>query len=411
MWKYITKSGIICAILLSVAACGSEGKKEPYRGDIGALADCPVVAKREVIGKDTLTVVDINRADSTIVLKISDLADNLKFVPLDSRDAALVGKGVTWVSDNRIIIYSDGVVRQFDHSGNYLGRIGNKGHGKGEYTSPPCDIYIDEAAGRVYMAHPGSSKLISYYIEDGAFCEAIPFSYIFNKGRIYVDTENETISVASVPFKWSGKFANVWLQDFKGKIKSKVTKGWTAAVPDYSNEARISTMGSGDEFDYSVFYVRPRQDTLYSYHEGKLSPVFTSTMGTKGDKELLHEYVSTPYFFSVVLHENLHADRPEDQRIPALTPLVVDRRSLHGNFAHLMLDNVGPIIVNTNWLQESTGSHFVLTLDPNVLSEMLKAAAKKYEGVDEKIVARMTHLSDSIRPTDNNYVVMGTWKQ
>ncbi|MDE6769942.1 MAG: 6-bladed beta-propeller, partial [Muribaculaceae bacterium] len=129
--RFITlRSLIAVAIAIVAVACGSKPPKQSS-GAVVTLDENPVIARKKPIGKDTLTVVDLSKADSTIILKLSDLAEDIRFIRLQNSNSALVADGMTWVAGNRIIVYTDGVVRQFDMEGNYLGRIGDRGHGPG----------------------------------------------------------------------------------------------------------------------------------------------------------------------------------------------------------------------------------------------------------------------------------------
>ncbi|MDE5882113.1 MAG: 6-bladed beta-propeller [Muribaculaceae bacterium] len=424
--RFITlRSLIAVAIAIVAVACGSKPPKQSS-GAVVTLDENPVIARKKPIGKDTLTVVDLSKADSTIILKLSDLAEDIRFIRLQNSNSALVADGMTWVAGNRIIVYTDGVVRQFDMEGNYLGRIGDRGHGPGQYTIAPSEVYVDEAAERIYLIQPGTTKIMMYDAKDGSFIRNIPLAYKLEKGRIHVDTENKIVTVAAAPFKYSGHYAGIWVQDFRGRLKSSVTKRHLAVNPDYSNEVMAGLAASPTAFDYSVFSTLTRPDTLYTYSDGKLHPSFTYTWDNK--KLPVHEYRSTPDFFALVLLANPKYTnaKPKSKKgskakstnvpdsafsVPALTPLVVDRKSLRGNFAHLMLDNIGPVIIKTNWLQQSTPENFVMTFVPMDLADLIKAAPQTFEGMDQSVIKSMNQLRDSIHPKDNNYVIVGKWKQ
>ncbi len=418
---------IAIAIAIAAAACGSKAPKQPS-GAITSLDLDPVIAHKKTIGSDTLTIVDLSKADSTITLKLTDLAEDIRFIRLQNSNSALVADGMTWVSGDRIIVYTDGVVRQFDMTGNYLGRIGDRGHGPGEYTMAPSEVYVDEAAGRIYLVQPGTTKIFMYDAKDGSFIRNIPLAYKLEKGRIHVDTENEIVTVAAAPFKYSGHYAGIWVQDFRGRLKTSATKRHLAVNPDYSNEVMAGLSASPSAFDYAVFSTLTRPDTLYTYSDGKLHPSFTYSWGNH--QLPVHEYRSAPEFFALILlanpkytdaksktkskkgSKNVSPNQPDTAyTIPALTPLVVDRKSLRGNFAHLMLDNIGPIVIKTNWLQQSTPENFVMTFVPMDLFDLIKEAPQSYEGMDQSVIKAMNQLKDSIHPKDNNYVLVGKWKQ
>lgn len=421
---YLLNFTLLMAVTIAGASCGHTPQKQ-REGALSALDDCPVIAEKIAVGKDSVTIVNLQKADSIILLKLTDLAEDIRFIRLQNSNSALVADGMTWVSGNRIIVYTDGVVRQFDMSGRYLGRIGDRGHGPGQYTIAPSDIYVDEEAERIYMVQPGTTKIFMYDAKDGSFIQNVPLAYKLEKGRIHVDTENKIVTVAAAPFRYSGHYANIWTQDFKGRIKSSVTKRHLAVMPDYSNEVMVGNPTGASQFDYSVFSTIARQDSLYIYSDGQLHPTFSYNWG---DRRLpVHEYRSTPDFFALVLLADPEHATPTKRKkgsknkseiktdsafsIPALTPLVVDRRSLRGNFAHLMLDNIGTVVIKTNWLQQSTPENFVMTFVPMELADLIKVAPQTHEYVDKSVVEHMNQLKDSIHPKDNNYVMIGKWKQ
>lgn len=410
-YSSILRTAIFFSIMGGLTgSCGSD-KNKTDAGAVASLNDCPVVAEKVVSGNDTLIVADINLADETIILKLSDIADDIKLIKLDNSDEALTGQGMTWVTEKRIIIYSEGVVRQFDHTGKYLGKIGNKGQGPGEYTIAPYDIYVDEEAGRIYMAQYSATELLTYNAADGSFIGNIPLAHTLAKGRINVDTKNEIITVAAMPFEDSGDLSNIWAQDLKGNVKTAVSKPWIATERDFSNEIFAGTSAGATGFDYSMFYLAPRADSLYVYHENDLHPVFTTTLGSKPDKIPMHEYLSTPSFFAVVLFDKPEPAGEMSYIIPSTTPFIVDRKSLRGNFAHLMLDKFGPIIIEDNWLQQSSAEFFSMTIDPGVLLDMIDQASQEHEAVDKPAMELMNTLKESISPDDNNYVIIGKWKK
>lgn len=387
-------------------ACGTADNTE--KGAISALDDAPVVAKLTTDKGNNLITADVKLADRTEVLRLTDLADDIRIVRLDNTDDALIGESNIWVSDNRIIMYSDGVVRQFDQSGKYLGRIGNRGQGPGEYTIAPYDIYVDEPASKIYLAQYGASKLFAYDMETGVFINEIPLAYKLNKGRVHVDTRAGKVTVAALPFNDAENLDNIWVQDFDGNVISSVTMPWLAVVPDFSNEITAGTNSGATDFDYSMFRIQSEPDTLYTYDGSRLIPSFTASLSGLGDKTPMHMYASAPQFYAVILFDKPQEVSENVFMIPAVTPMIVDRKSLHGAFANLMLDNIGPIVLKTNWLQYSTPSHFVMQFDPGTLADMIDEAA---DADNTDMSKRMIEFKESIDPDDNNYVIIGRWKQ
>lgn len=406
----VIKYAFAGAIAIGILSCGSkQDKNQPDA--VGNLGNAPIVAEKVLAGNDTVIVVDVSAADrSPVSLKLSDLADDIEIVRLENNNEAFVGEGATWLTGNRIIIYSNGIVRQFDRSGKYLGKIGNKGQGPGEYAIAPYDIYMDESAGRIYLAQYGATKLFEYD-SDGSFIKDIPLAYKLEKGRINVDAAKETVTVAAMPFSESDHLENVWVQDFQGNVKSSDTKPWLAVVPDYSSEIKAGTPSAANGFDYSIFSITPRQDSLYVYKDGSLHPAFTAKMDGSVEEVPMHDYVSTPSLYALILFSQPKAVSENSYIIPAMTPLVVDRKSLRGGFANLMLDNIGSVEINGNWLQESTPEYFVMTFDPGVLADKIEAASQEHEDLDASVIESMNKFKTTIDPDDNNYIVIGKWKK
>lgn len=186
------------------AACGA--KNDNAAGGASSLAafdQLPVVAERvQLPDGGSIVVADPGKAGEKVTLKLSDLADDLKIVRLENSDDALVGAGQTWITGERIIVYSDGVVKQFDFEGKCLGQIGAKGNGPGEYSIAPYDFYVDADAGRIYMVQYNATKLMSYN-SDGTFAGDIPLAREMPKGAVRVDTKRQRITAVSICFEGS----------------------------------------------------------------------------------------------------------------------------------------------------------------------------------------------------------------
>lgn len=134
------------------------------------FAEAPVAAQTVAVGSDSMIVGKLSSVPEPVTLRASDILDDVELVKLESSDEATVGQGFVWVTDKRILIYSDGVVKQFDRSGKYLGKVGAKGNGPGEYTIAPYYMDVDEKAGRIYLMQYGA-KDISVYNTSGEYIE------------------------------------------------------------------------------------------------------------------------------------------------------------------------------------------------------------------------------------------------
>lgn len=131
MNKNVLKACAGFSLIVMTASCGSKsGSSSSEVAAVAALGDMPVVAERvEMPGGGELIVAHPEKSGERKTLKLSDLATDIRMVRLENTDEALIGAGQTWITGERIIVYSEGVVKQFDFSGKYLGQIGARATG------------------------------------------------------------------------------------------------------------------------------------------------------------------------------------------------------------------------------------------------------------------------------------------
>ncbi|MDE6478625.1 MAG: hypothetical protein K2L45_00015, partial [Muribaculaceae bacterium] len=89
----------------------------------------------------------------------------------------------------------------------------------------------------------------------------------------------------------------------------------------------------------------------------------------------------------------------------------IDRASLKGAPAELMIDQLGTLTLKKNWDFMSTPGYFTMSCDPGDLLDMLNAAPDTHPSANEDGLKRMEELKNSIDPEGNHYVLIGHWKQ
>ena len=103
-------------------------------------------------------------------LKLSDIADSVRFIPLETTDASLLNRiirGGLLKSSKYWFLYSYKSVYQFTDNGKFVRTIGSRGNGPGEYTSVAC-IDINETLGHIYILSPGKNINV-YDMETGVY--------------------------------------------------------------------------------------------------------------------------------------------------------------------------------------------------------------------------------------------------
>lgn len=396
----------VAAAMIS-AACGST-HSDSNSSPNNPFDDLPVVGEYIAVGDDSVAVIQI-KGDDTNVIRLTDLAEDVELIKLENSDEALTAGGRIWISDSRIIIHTDGSsdTKQYDRKGNYIGTVGSRGLGPGEYSIAPFDIYVDEKAGRIYLVQLGADNIIVYDMH-GKFIEDMPLAMNQERCQINVNTADSIVTITAMHYTKSPETAIVWTQDFKGNIISKVETPWANMVPDGSNWMYSSIAKDPNNFETSLYSTSSFEDSLYSYRNGTIAPVMTAKFA---DGKRIHQYVPTPGFFYIDVFDDPFQVSDYNYLVPAKTPFVVDRKTLRGSYAKLMLDNIGPLVINGPWAWCVTPEYFGKCFDPGSLADWIDDTTNDDGLVSEEKMEEMMTFRETINPDDNCYVLIGRWRQ
>lgn len=400
----------LTATTLLLSACGSKGNG--HSSNLSEVfANSPVAAEKVVVGEDTVVVGKILAETEPVTLLSSEVFDEFNLIKLEDTDDALTGGGPTWVSSDHIIIWdcNNSKIKLYNRKGKFIANVGAKGQGPGEYNIAPYFITIDEKKGRIYMMEYNSKQINAYNVSDGTFIESIPLAFNSPKGFCKVDSDKGLITVASIQFKGFEPSSPVWVQDFEGNLVSSVNRLDLGITPDFSNEISPSMTYDGSQIYHSQALITQLiADTLYRSDGKTLHPEFTYDFGKKVPMHRLNAfpkfYVLTTYGDPVMVSENSWIVGGE-------MPFVIERESLKGAPAELMIDQLGTLSFKNGWQQMSTPGYFSQSYDPGDLLDMLNAAPDSHPLANKEGLKRMEGLRNSIDPEGNNYVLIGHWKQ
>lgn len=372
------------------------------------LVDAPVAAKRVVVGEDTVVVAKLTEEPTPVAILASEVFDEFELIKLEDTDEAMTGGGQTWVSENHILIWDGNSVKMFDRKGKYIANIGSKGQGPGEYSIAPYFLTIDEKGGKIYMMTYSANQINTYDIADGSFLGSIPLAYNSPKGFCKVDSEKGLITVASMQFKDEQPSSPVWVQDFEGNIVSAVQRPDLELPIDYSNEIIPAMTSDGRELYHSQTLITASvADTLYRSDGKTMHPEFTYDFGRDIKMHTLQVfpqfYVLETYGDPIMVSENSWIVGGE-------MPLVIDKMSLKGAPAELMIDQLGTLCFKKEWNWMNTPGYFAKSYEPGDLLDMLNAAPDSHPLANEEGLKRMEELRESINPEGNHYVMIGHWR-
>ena len=126
----------------------------------------------------SLNVIDVaGSLNSDRVVNISEIADTVEYIPLETMDESLVGK----LQKNNIfferglfyLILESGEIALFNYNGLYIRRFDKLGRGPGEYTQI-ADLDVDYVTGNIFIENMST---INEYSIVGDFLGSIQFPY------------------------------------------------------------------------------------------------------------------------------------------------------------------------------------------------------------------------------------------
>lgn len=117
--------------------------------------------------------------------KLSDFAESIEYVPLETKEKCLIGRVSGFDISNNYILVACGkadVAYLFHRDGRFISRVGNQGGGPGEYLGSPASLFIDEKRGRIYIMAAYQRYLLVYDLK-GKYLSTKPVDEKTAKGR------------------------------------------------------------------------------------------------------------------------------------------------------------------------------------------------------------------------------------
>jgi len=127
--------------------------------------------------QDGIQIIDVvGNMDNTRDIKLSDIADDVKYIPLETNPECLLSYGYRIVPTKEYFFIADGdkPLFVFDRQGKYVRKIGAIGQGPGEFRN--CiQFHLDEEKREVYILN--RNKEFMKYSWDGEYISTIEFPY------------------------------------------------------------------------------------------------------------------------------------------------------------------------------------------------------------------------------------------
>lgn len=406
---------LLAGIAISLAACKNTGKEA---SDNDA---------------EKVYTFNIDKTKEYIDLKLSDLAENFKLIPLETTEESLIGRSTFYISDQYILAYTQNGVYKFSPEGKFIKKIINTGKGPQEVS-----VY-----GRLYFVTNNNLLYINdfqhneyflvYDIVAEQFKEPAKKCIPGNWSSLAVDNKGVIMGSSLNPLKSDSLHYALVYQNAAGEFISGIpnTKQ-QKAFKDGDLEYQPSVILSSEK-SFKLYY--RNDDTLFSIVENSLKPYFVlefdkprdyppAALTQKGVRRIQFPSADAPGFMiiDVAVTENIR------QFNEGRTILI------EGNHNYVFLDKFkgtaalirtfnDDLIGNSQDIlkiveEKTTGVNFPQILPGNKLVvaynpfDILDAVEKGLtnNGFPQKIVDQLKKISKSLKEEDNPVLLVGELK-
>lgn len=380
--------------MLCVVHCTNETKINIAEGS----NEC---AYKKNINGDTVVVCNYDKISQEVVdVFLSSFIDSCEITKLETSDSSNVKVASTFgtfVSENYIGVRNNKLPFMiFDHSGKFIRKIGNIGHGPSEYINIYDEI-IDEENDCIYLLPWQSNEILRYDLQ-GNPISPIKLKYSTTKATMFI--RHDTVTILNLPF--SSESIIAFVQKFDGQIVYELLAGGYSLKPDFSNE--IISLKNDENMDMHLFnFGCITTDTLYHYKEDHLQPVFAVNFNSKEIPP--HNYYELPGYYICQTMTWVKAQRRTYNAINHEI-LLVDKTTLETKRIRLLNDYLGNIEMDFLF----KNGKFINNLSAIDLKERISKVLDSEKDMTPKDREQLINFNNSLNDEDNNIVFSGDIK-
>ena len=361
------------------------------------LDDCDVVATRK---NENLIVCELDAVKQTVALPFSELFKEWELVKLEntSKDMMVGPDQRMFISDNYILIWGENNKNMllFDKHGKFQRLIGQQGQGPGDIMGQLYHTQIDETNDVVYFSDFNPKRISMYQLSTGKHLGKYPMVDIRGLAKFILNIDTQSLVLAC-----GGRY-----NDFS-ICKQKLNGEKVGTIPNN----RSSDVGwreeflwkNGDDMLNYNFDVSHRKDSLYHYDmsSNKLDPRFTIDFGENTPN---HRYFATSRHYIGVVNK---LEMGPGYHTYPLKWIFIDKHSLKGAYARLVLDRYGDLDVTEVSPCTMFGDYYATILMPDMLEELCGKALLENKDMSAKSKEQLQTLLDGIGEDDNCFVLYG----
>lgn len=231
---------------------------------------------------DIIFNIDVNNTKDLINLKLSDLADSFKLVPLETTKECLLDDHTEYyIGRNYIIAYSERGVYKFNADGKFIKKLFGLGTGPNEFLGLVgyCDFVVDGKNDLLYILDKLEKYkyLVVYDLKSEQFLEPVKRCL---PGYETFAQYNDSLIIGSIHDMRDTSNYAVYYQNFKGEFVSGITHNKKTIF----RQRETFQQGKLTKVDSIYYFSFDYDDTLFRIRENKLIPYLTLNFKTKRDK-------------------------------------------------------------------------------------------------------------------------------
>lgn len=230
---------------------------------------------------DIIFNINADNNKKLIDLKLSDLADSFRLIPLETNKESLLGENTTYYVCNRYIIaYSERGVYKFNADGKFIKKLFGLGTGPNEFLGLVgyCDFVVDEKNDLLYILDKLEKYkyLVVYDLKSEQFLEPVKRCF---PGYETFAQYNDSLIIGSIHDMRDTSNYAVYYQNFKGEFVSGITHNKKTIF----GQRETFQQGKLTKADSIYYFSFDYDDTLFRIRENKLIPYLALNFKTKRD--------------------------------------------------------------------------------------------------------------------------------
>lgn len=227
-------------------------------------------------GSEKTYTLHIKEIKDTLSLKLSDIASDFEFIPLETNEECYIGYGTYYVTNDYVLARKEGYgLLQFERSGKFIRTILTEGQGPNEYLIPGWSV--DEKNQILYLTDfIKKNYILRYDLHTGVYLGDLKKAISCYSHSIHINPDNSLIVVPFGAFKDINPPSYLYWQNLDGSLIDRI-------------EAPDTIYKSGDPKSFYTYNGIPRYqfmlyDTVYAVHEKQLIPYLVFDFGEENPR-------------------------------------------------------------------------------------------------------------------------------